>query len=294
MLFTITLKKIKMSVKKEKKSSKKTITTTTTTTVVTTTTTVDKSLDTHYLLVLDRSGSMSSCWNSTISGLNEQLGTIRHLEEKYPEQRYFVSLVVFDTEIDTIMENKPISEVKDFDGTEFRPRGGTALHDAIGVGISNLRTYLDKKDKGSDSISTALVVIMTDGEENSSKEHSANTIKKLIDELNETDAWTFSYMGANQDAVLTASSFGIGAGNSLNYASTTAGASVAYDALTRGIESRANNNSRLYSMSVSATGSVSLDSMNLSNDTFLSDVVEGNTIGENLSNVKDIDTDNKA
>jgi len=284
-----------MSVKKEKKSSKKkTITTTTTTTVVTTTTTVDKSLDTHYLLVLDRSGSMSSCWNSTISGLNEQLGTIRHLEEKYPEQRYFVSLVVFDTEIDTIMENKPISEVKDFDGTEFRPRGGTALHDAIGVGISNLRTYLDKKDKDSDSISTALVVIMTDGEENSSKEHNANTIKKLIDELNETDAWTFSYMGANQDAVLTASSFGIGAGNSLNYASTTAGASVAYDALTRGIESRANNNSRLYSMSVNATGSVSLDSMNLSNDTFLSDVVEGNTIGENLSNVKDIDTDNNA
>jgi len=281
-----------MSIKKNKKSSKKT-TTTVTTTIVTTTTTVDKNLDTHYLLVLDRSGSMSSCWNSTISGLNEQLGTIRHLEEKYPEQRYFVSLVVFDTEIDTIMENKPISEVKDFDGTEFSPRGATALHDAIGVGISNLKSYLSKKDKNSDSISTALVVIMTDGEENSSREHNATSIKEIIGELEKGGAWTFSYMGANQDAVLTASRFGISAGNSINYSSTSAGAAAASNALSRGIMGRAKMSNASYTASASL-GDVTLESMTLNdmtNTAFFSSVVEGDTIGEDLSNVKEVEID---
>jgi uncharacterized protein YegL len=287
-----------MSKKNKKTSAKKTTTTTTTTTttVVTTTTTVDKSLDTHYLLILDRSGSMSSCWASTIRGLNEQLGTIRHLEEKYPEQRYFVSLVVFDTEIDTIMENRPISEVNDFDGTEFRPRGGTALHDAMGVGISNLRTYLDKKNKESESISTALVVVMTDGEENSSREYNCDSIKKVITELENTGAWTFSYMGANQDAVLTASRFGISAGNSITYSSTSAGASAASTTLARGIMNRAKMSNVAYAASADM-GDITLESLsvnNMTNNTFFSSVVDGNTIGEDLSNVKDTeDTEEK-
>lgn len=276
---------------KSKKSSKKTTTKKTVTTVTTTTTTsVDKNLDTHYLLVLDRSGSMSSCWDATISGLNEQLGTIRHLEEKYPEQRYFVSLVVFDTEIDTIFEDKPIGKIEDFDGTEFPPRGGTALHDAMGIGISNLRVNLNKKDKKSDSISTALVVVMTDGWENASKEHNATSIKEIVQELEETGAWTFSYMGANQDAVLTASSFGISAGNSITYTSTAKGASTAYDTLTKGITSRAKMSNVSYTASA-AVGDVTLDAMNLDNESFFSNVVEGTEIGEDDANLKE-DEDN--
>jgi len=273
--------------KTKKSSKKKTITKTTVTTVTTTTTEIDKSLDTHYLLVLDRSGSMQGCWNSTIEGLNEQLGTIRGLDKKYPEQRYFLTLVAFDNEIETIVDDMPIAEVEDFKGDEFPPRGMTSLHDAIGISVTNLKATIAKKDKENDNISTALVVIMTDGHENNSKEHNSKSIKEMIDELNETDAWTFSYMGANQDAVLTASNFGIGAGNAINYASTAKGASVAYDTLSRGIMSRANNNSRLYNMSVSATGGASLGSMNLDNTSFLADVVEGDTIGEDDSNAKE-------
>jgi uncharacterized protein YegL len=274
---------------KNKKSSKKKTTTKTTTTIVTTTTTtVDKSLDTHYLLVLDRSGSMQSCWNSTIEGLNEQLGTIRGLDESYPEQRYFLTLVAFDNQVETIVEDMPISEVEDFDGTEFPPRGMTSLHDAMGISITNLKAKIAKKNKESDSISTALVVVMTDGHENNSKEHDSKSIKTLIDELNETDAWTFSYMGANQDAVLTASSFGISAGNSLNYASTTRGATVAYNTLTKGIKSRAAVSNMSYSASA-ALGDVTLDSMNVSNDSFFADVVDGDTISEDTDSTEDKD-----
>lgn len=284
-----------MSIKKNKKTSaKKTTTTTTTTTVVTTTTTVDKSLDTHYLLVLDRSGSMDSCWKSTIDGLNEQLGTIRSLNKKYPEQRYFLTLVAFDSEIETIVNDRPIDEVNNFDGTEFPPRGMTSLHDAIGISITNLKANLVKKDKDSDSISTALVVVMTDGGENSSKEYNSISVKKMIDELTETGAWTFSYMGANQDAVLTARGFGISAGNSINYTSTAAGASVAYDTLTSAISNRANANSRAYGTELLKSGAVGLttfSSMSVNRDSFMSEVVNGNTIGEDLSNVKDVDTD---
>ncbi len=288
-----------MSIKKNKKTSaKKTTTTTTTTVVTTTTTTVDKSLDTHYLLVLDRSGSMSSCWASTIEGLNEQLGTIRALDEKYPEQRYFLTLVAFDDNIETIIDDMPISKVKDFDGNEFPPRGMTSLHDAIGIGVTNLKANLVKKDKDSDSISTALVVVMTDGGENSSIEYNSASVKKLIDELTETGAWTFSYMGANQDAVLTAKGFGISAGNSINYSSTSAGASVAYNTLNSAISNRANANSRAYGSELLKSGTVGLttfSSMAVNSDSFMSEVVDGNTIGEDLSNVKDADsTENNA
>lgn len=271
---------------KNKKSPKKTTTTTTTTTVVTTTTIVEKNLDTHYLLVLDRSGSMRSCWTSTINGLNEQLGTIRALEEKYPEQKYFITLVAFDNEIETIIEDMPISKVKDFDGTEFPPRGMTALHDAMGMSISNLKTKLSKKEKETDSISTALVVVMTDGDENDSKEYNTESIKNLIDELNATDAWTFSYMGANQDAILTAKSFGIVAGNSVNYSSTTRGAFAANSTLSKAIGARAYASNMSYTNAVASGGGITLDTLNFNNNTFLSEVVNGDTIGE-----EDIDND---
>lgn len=277
---------------KKKKSSKKTTTTTTTvTTTTTTTTSVDKNLDTHYLLVLDRSGSMGSCWDATISGLNEQLNTIRHLEEKYPEQRYFVSLVVFDNEIDTILEDMPISKVEDFDGTEFPPRNSTALHDAMGLGISNLKASLKKKDKKSDSISTAIVVVMTDGWENSSREHNSETIREMIQDLEKTGAWTFSYMGANQDAVLAARAYGIGAGNSITYSSTAKGAETAYKFATRAFAAKAKMSNVAYTASVNSGQDVTLDSLNLDNTSYFSDVVDGNVIGEDESNAKSVDTD---
>lgn len=275
---------------KAKKGGKKVTKKTVTTTTVTTTTTVDKNLDTHYLLVLDRSGSMGSCWKSTIEGLNEQLATIRSLEEKYPEQRYYVTLVVFDYEITTVFEDKAIKEIDDFDGTEFPPRGSTALHDAMGIGISNLRTKLAKKDKKNDSISTALVVVMTDGGENASKEYNSKSIKSIIEELEEDGSWTFSFMGANQDSFLTARDFGIAAGNVVNYTSTNDGATAAYSTLNQAMTTRANSNSRLYRQAVvtaSASGSdVTLDLINLDNTSFMSSVVDGDTIGEDTSNVK--------
>jgi uncharacterized protein YegL len=281
--------------KKSKKSSKKTTVVTTTTTTTTTTTEVDKIIDTHYLLVLDRSGSMSSCWNSTIEGLNEQLGTIRHLDEKYPEQKYYVSLVVFDTEIDTIIENKPISEIENFDGTEFPPRGGTSLNDAMGYGISQLQTTLKKKAK-KDILTTALVVVMTDGGENSSKEYSGYEgkakIKEMIDKLEEDGSWTFSFMGANQDAVLTASGYGIDSSNSITYASTTRGAKVAFDTLNSAISAKASFTNTAYA-TASATGDVSLTSMNLDNTKFFSSVVEGDTIGEDVDLKESEDTDSE-
>jgi hypothetical protein len=280
--------------KNKKSSKKKTTTKTTVTTVTTTTTEVDKNLDTHYLLVLDRSGSMQSCWNSTIEGLNEQLGTIRGLEEKYPEQRYFITLVAFDSEIETIIEDAPISEVEDFDGTEFPPRGMTSLHDAMGVSILELKNKLAKKDKKSDSISTALVVVMTDGGENHSKEYRGqegkDKLKKMIDGLEESGAWTFSFMGANQDAVLTAGGFGIAAGNSVTYASTARGASTAYAVLDSAISNRAMSNSKAYKKSILDTGQVGLttfSSLAANRDEFMSEVVEGDEIGEDTSNLKE-------
>lgn len=281
--------------KKSKKSSVKKTVVTTTTTTTTTTTEVDKIIDTHYLLILDRSGSMQSCWNSTIEGLNEQIGAIRKLDEKYPEQKYYVSLVVFDDVIETVFENKPVEDVEEFDGTEFPPNGLTSLNDAMGYGISQLKTTLKNKAK-KDILTTALVVVMTDGGENSSKEYKGDEgkakIKKMIDALEEDGSWTFSFMGANQDAVLTARGFGISGSNSITYASTNRGAKTAFDTLTSAINAKASFTNTAY-VNASATGSISLDSLNLDNTRFFSSVVDGDTIGEDLDLKNSDNTDSE-
>jgi len=241
-----------------------------TTTVVTTTTTTTKinPKETHYLLVLDESTSMGSVRNETLTGINEQIKTIKSLEKKFPDHKYYVSIVKFSTIAKHLIQELPADKVEELSSNDYMPSGWTALHDAIGMGITTLNTKIKSKlDSGEAS---ALVVIITDGEENSSKEYNSNKIKDLITNLEKTGMWTFTFIGANQDAVLTARSLGVSLGNTVNYNASGAGTNLAFMSVNSALSKRA---------SYSNAGAFAA-----TQDSFLSEVTRGlSDIGEDAS-----------
>jgi hypothetical protein len=138
------------------------------------------------VFLLDRSGSMESCIDDTIEGFNTFV-------ESQKEFGGTMTLCLFDHEFNIMYEKVPIDEVNPLTHETYVPRGGTALHDAMGQVL---------KMKLSDDV---MVIILTDGEENSSSMYTAAHVKDLVD----TKPWKFVYLGANQDAVLTAQGLGI-------------------------------------------------------------------------------------
>jgi uncharacterized protein YegL len=240
---------------------------------------VPKTLDTHYLLILDRSGSMNSIWDETIGGLNSQIEQIKKLSEEFPEQNYFVSLIFFDHEINEAFWNIPAKDLKELDPKTFQPRGWTALHDAIGIGVNKLKAQLVEELQK--ETSSALVVIMTDGQENSSKEYDSSKLKDLITELQATNKWTITFMGASQDSVLTASQMGISAGNTLNYTATERGATRAYATMDAVLKKRAYSHAE--GNSTVAMGSAALFSQTLGD---IQTIGEDDKDGLDLNNLK--------
>lgn len=160
------------------------------------------------LIILDESGSMSCIKRQALNGLNETLQTIRKAQEKYPEQKQLISIVPFESfNIRLLRDKVSINDVEDLKTDEYNPGGSTPLFDAIGFGISSIRKEVTEDD-------SVLVTIITDGEENSSREYSGKAIAALIDELKHK-GWMFTYIGANQDAVKVAMSMNIS--NALNF-----------------------------------------------------------------------------
>ena len=118
-----------------------------------------------------------------------------------------------DSDYRTQFNLLPISKVEEFNHASYLPNGGTPLYDTMGKAL----TDLEKEATDSDIV---LVTIITDGYENSSCEYNQESIKALIARLDEKD-WVFTYIGANQDAILEAGKMGIR--NAMNYNSNVDG-----------------------------------------------------------------------
>lgn len=168
---------------------------------------------TYYLLILDRSGSMNDCIHETISGYNEQLQMIRDLQRRYPEQEFYTSLTTFNHTVDHPFMECDVASMKELTVNSYIPDGMTALLDAIGEGVMNLKARKGEELKNDEA--TAIVVIMTDGHENSSRIFQKDAIRRMIRELEATENWTFSYLGATHDAIDVASDMNIRSKNAM-------------------------------------------------------------------------------
>ncbi len=182
------------------------------------------------VIVLDRSGSMMSVKSDTEGGLRAFLA-----EQVDVPGETLVTLRQFDTVHDTVFENVLLADVPPF---ELKPRGGTALLDAVGSTIATVAEQIDDMAEA-DRPSEVVMVILTDGHENSSKEYRLDQIKKLITQRQDEDGWVFVFLGANQDAFAAAGGMGIRADTVLSYDSantsdsmTSAGRAVARGTMT--------------------------------------------------------------
>jgi hypothetical protein len=168
---------------------------------------------TEIVVVLDRSGSMGSIAPATVEGFNKFLN-----EQQNSEGEAFISLVQFDDRYEMNYQSIPVKNASPLIlGESFVPRGGTALLDAIGKTIEELKTDRD-----------VVFVIITDGEENASKVYKREAINKMIETLQKEEGWKFIFLAANQDAIKAGNSIGISGSNSMNYAATSSGASRAF------------------------------------------------------------------
>lgn len=160
-----------------------------------------KNKKTLYHFVLDKSGSMSSCRETTIKGFNSQLETIQQLQKEFPEQEFEVSLTLFDDTIDNVFTNVGLNTFEKLTPSMYVPNGCTALLDAIGMSINQIRMTNESKILNDEM--SVVMVILTDGMENASREFSYHTIAKTIKALEETEKWSFTFLGADIDAVHT-------------------------------------------------------------------------------------------
>ena len=170
---------------------------------------------TYYQLILDRSGSMSSCIEQTVEGVNNQIHRIKEVAEKFPEQELFTSLTLFNRDVVQVWNRKTIGELKELSYSDYRPDGTTSLLDAIGFSIKSLQDSIGKEV--AQNLASVVVVIITDGYENSSTTYQLNQINKIIDELEKTGKWTFSYIGTTIDTYEVASTLSIKRGNTMLY-----------------------------------------------------------------------------
>ena len=178
--------------------------------------------------VLDRSGSMSSVTNDTIEGFNAFLD-----EQKKEPGTAKLTLVLFDHEYTVIHDGVDIQDVPYLDSNLYVARGWTALYDAIGQAVNTVQERMNSMSEA-DKPDKILVAILTDGHENRSEEYTSESVGKIISEK-EADGWEFAFLGANQDACLTASelSFGNVAAAAANYDASGIGTRSAFGAISK-------------------------------------------------------------
>ena len=163
------------------------------------------------IIILDETGSMQPNKKSTISSYNKFLKSqqkLRKEEINYPK----FTLVKFAINA-TFVESKSIKKVRPLKSKKYNPSGKTALYDAIG----------DTLDKyWNEHFNTC--VIMTDGQENSSKIFNRTDIFKMVQKYTKEKYWEFTYLGANQDSPKVGRSIGITNENKcMNFSADTKG-----------------------------------------------------------------------
>ena len=186
---------------------------------------------TDITIVLDRSGSMASVKDATIEAFNGFLHS-----QKTGDGDVQLSLVQFDDQYEPLLNAVPMAQVADLTPTTFEPRGSTALLDAIGRTIVETGQRLSQMPEPQRP-GTVVFVIQTDGFENASHNFRIEQINSMIAEQRQQYSWEFIFLGANQDAIASASQYGIGAGQALSYSQDAAGTLGAFRVLERKFQS---------------------------------------------------------
>ncbi|MDE7160899.1 MAG: VWA domain-containing protein [Muribaculaceae bacterium] len=150
------------------------------------------------LIILDESGSMSSARKATVSGCNEVIDGAKSLAAAHADkENAFMSIYAFQSGSAVpsryLCKNEPVKNARHITEKDYIPMGLTPLLDAVGATLVDLKAVASTH-----SDAYGVVTVITDGEENDSKEFTYAQVASLISELKE-QGWTFNFIGANID-----------------------------------------------------------------------------------------------
>ncbi len=171
---------------------------------------------TYIKVILDRSGSMSRIREDMEGGLNQYVK-----EQQGLEGEALFGVVQFDggNPYNVLVKTMPI---KDVPKIKLIPRGNTPLLDCLGMTIVAVGEELNgmSEDEKPEKV---LIMIITDGEENSSQEYDHEKVMKMLKHQEQKYNWEFMYLGANQNAIQEGAKFGMMGSKSMSYKAGKAG-----------------------------------------------------------------------
>ncbi len=184
---------------------------------------------TELVFILDKSGSMSGLESDTIGGFNSMLA-----KQKEVDGECYVTTVFFDNDYELIHDRIDIKAISPITEKEYQVGGSTALLDAIGRTVNKIDNA-QKHTAEEYRAEKVMFVIITDGEENSSREYTSDKVKALIERQKEKYAWEFVFLGANIDAVETAVRYGISADRAMGYISDSKGTGLNFRVMAKAV-----------------------------------------------------------
>jgi hypothetical protein len=187
---------------------------------------------TEVIIVLDRSGSMASIREAAVRGVNDFIAEV----QKTPGEGFW-TLLQFDDHDSArgareafphvVFERVPDARVPRLEAQDFLPRGSTALVDAVCLTVQRTRErWLAAPEHLRPRV---MIVVMTDGQENASREYSSAKLRELTAAAQAEHGWSFVFLGANQDAFAESGKLGIhthshgGVANKIDYSATSQG-----------------------------------------------------------------------
>lgn len=145
----------------------------------------------HIAIVLDRSSSMGDIREATVVGFNEQ---VQQIKENSKDSEVYVSLISFNGNVYEHLWNVPAAELCESTVDGYEPYGSTSMRDAVGYVIDKFHETTDVADANN----TYLLIIISDGKENSSSHHRAPALKEKIQSCQNSGRWTFTYVGCDE------------------------------------------------------------------------------------------------
>lgn len=186
---------------------------------------------TELVFILDKSGSMAGLEKDTIGGYNAMLESQKKIDGECR-----ISTVLFNERVRLVHDRVDIRAVSPISEREYSAGGSTALLDAIGFAID--KTVNAERNTAEEyRAGKVMLVIITDGEENASREYSPARIRAMINREKTQYGWEFIFLGANIDAVTAAGRYGIAPDRAGNYHADGDGVAVNFRAMTKTVAS---------------------------------------------------------